>query len=68
MNSGHVRVLKNVSVIDRCLILGGKLKKIVTFGTKRFVRCSWYVPYFGYPLLEGFTVTTTPYIKVPFIL
>ena len=36
-----------------------KLKKIVTFGTKRFVRYSWYVRYSGCPLLRGFTV----YIK-----
>ena len=68
MNSGQVRVLKKLSVIDRRLILGGNLKRIVTFGTKCFVRYPWYVPYLGYPLLEGFTVTTTPYIKVLFIL
>ena len=36
-NSGHMRVLKNLSVIKRCPLLGGSLKKIVTFGTKYFV-------------------------------
>ena len=36
-NSGHIRVLKNLSVIKRCPLLGGSLKKIVTFGTKYFV-------------------------------
>ena len=35
-NSGHIRVLKNVSVIDRCPVLGENLTKIVTFETKRF--------------------------------
>ena len=29
--------LKNLSVIARCPLLGGNLKKIVTFGTKRFL-------------------------------
>ena len=33
LNSGHLRVLKNVSVIERCPLLGGNLRKIVTFGT-----------------------------------
>ena len=37
--------LKNLSVIARCPLLGGNLKKIVTFGTKRFVRYSWHVRY-----------------------
>ena len=48
--------LKNLSVIARCPLLGGNLKKIVTFGTKRFVRYSWHVRYLECPLLEGFTV------------
>ena len=56
LNNGHLRVLKNLSVIERCPLLRGILKKIVTFGTKRFVRYSWHVCYLGYPLLEGFTV------------
>ena len=33
LNSRHLRVLKNLSVIERCQLLGGNLKKIVTFGT-----------------------------------
>ena len=33
LNSGHLRVLKNLSVIERCPLLGGYLKRIVTFGT-----------------------------------
>ena len=45
LNSGHLLVLKNLSVIKRCLLLGGSLTKIVTFGTKHFVRCSRHVRY-----------------------
>ena len=32
VNSGHLRVLKNLSVIEKCLcpLLGGNLRKIVT--------------------------------------
>ena len=56
LNSGHLRVLKNVSFIERCPLLGGNLKKIVTFGTKRFAPYSWHVRYLGCPLLGGFTV------------
>ena len=33
INSGHLRVLKDLSVIERSPLLGGNLKKIVTFGT-----------------------------------
>ena len=40
LNSGHLWVLKNLNVIERCSLLGGNLKKIVTSGTKRFVRYS----------------------------
>ena len=43
LNSGHLRVLKNVSVIERYPLLGGNLKKVATFGTKCFVRYSWHV-------------------------
>ena len=49
-NSRHLGVLKNLYVIGRCSLLGGDLKKIVTFGAQRFVR------YLGCPLLVGFTV------------
>ena len=56
LNSGHLRVLKNLSVIERWSLLGGNLKKIVIFGTKCFVRYSCYVRYLGCPLLGGFTV------------
>ena len=38
LNSGHLRVLKNLSVIKRCRLFGGSLIKIATFGTKHFVR------------------------------
>ena len=50
LNSGHLRLLKKLSVIKRCLLLGGSLTKIVVFETKHFVR------YLGCPLLGGFTV------------
>ena len=40
LNSGHLSVLKNVSVIERCPLFGGNFKKIVPFGTKCFVRYS----------------------------
>ena len=56
LSSGHLRVLKNLSVIKRCPLLGGSLTKIVTFGTKHFVRYSRHVRYLGCPLLGGFTV------------
>ena len=64
MNNGHLHVLKNLSVIERCPLLGGNLKNIVTFGTKHFVRYSRHVRYLysrhvrylGCPLLGGFTV------------
>ena len=52
----HLRVLKNLSVIKKCPLLGGSLTKIVTFETNNFVRCSRHVHYLGCPLLGGFTV------------
>ena len=55
LNSGYLRVLKNLSVIKWCPLVGGSLTKIVTFGTKHFVRYSRYVHYLGSPLLGGFT-------------
>ena len=58
LKSGHLRVLKNLSVNERCPLLGGNFTKIVTFGTKRFVRYPVYVRYLRCPLLEGFTVLT----------
>ena len=33
LNIGQLQVLKNLSVIERYQLLGGNLKKIVTFGT-----------------------------------
>ena len=33
LNSGHLQVLKTFSVIERCRLLGGNLKMIVTFVT-----------------------------------
>ena len=56
LNSGHQRVLKNLSVIERCPLLGADLKKIVTFGTQHFIDYSWHVHYLGCPVLGGFTV------------
>ena len=43
-DSGQLRVIKNLSVIERCPLLGGNLKKIVTFETKCFVRYSLINP------------------------
>ena len=45
LNSGHLRVLKNLPVITRCPLLGGSLTKIFTLGTKHFVRYSRHVRY-----------------------
>ena len=56
LNSGHLRVLKNLSVIKSCPLLGGCINKIVTFWTKHFVRYSRYVCYLRCLLLGGFTV------------
>ena len=52
LNSGHLRVLKSLFVMKRCLIVS----KIVSFGTKHFVRYSRHVHYLGCPQLGGFTV------------
>ena len=56
LNSRHLRVLKNLSIIKRCPLLGGSLIEIATFGTKHFVRCSRHDRYLEYPLLRGSTV------------
>ena len=56
LNSGQLRVLKNLPVIKSCPLLGGSLTKNVTFGTKHFVRYSRYVRCLRCPLLGGFTV------------
>ena len=56
LNSGPLRVLKNLSVIERCPLLRGNLKKIVPSGIKCFISYSWHVHYLGCPLLGGFTV------------
>ena len=42
--------------------MGGNLKKIVTFGTKCFVRYLWYVRYLGCPPLGAFTVFPKNYL------
>ena len=52
LNSGQLRVLKSLSVIKRCPLLG----RIVTFGTKHIVRYSTHIRYLGCPLLGDFTV------------
>ena len=59
LNSGHLMVSKNLSVIEKCPLLGGNLRKIVTFGTKFFVRYSRHVRSLGCTLLGGFTVSWT---------
>ena len=46
LNSGHLWVFKNSSVTETCLLLGGNLTKIVTFGTKQFVRYSRHVRHY----------------------
>ena len=56
LKSGHLQVLKNLSIIEGCLVLGVNLKSNVTFGTKCFVHYSQHVHYLGCPLLGGFTV------------
>ena len=58
LNSGHLWVLKNLSVIKRYPLLGGSLTKIVIFGTKHFVHYSRHDCYLGCPLLGSFTVST----------
>ena len=70
LNRGHLLVLKHLSVIKMYLLLAGSLTKIVTFGTKHFVRYSRHVRYLGCPLLGGFTVqqkrqATQPLIHLP---
>ena len=56
LNSGHLRVLKNLSVIKRCPLLASSLTKIVIYRTKHFVCYSRHVRYLGCPLLRGFTL------------
>ena len=56
LSSGNLQVLKSLSVIDRCPLLGGKLKKTVTFGTERSVRYSRHFRCLGCPLLGCFTI------------
>ena len=63
LNSGHLRVLKSLSVIKTCPLLGSSLTRIVTFGTKHIVRYSRHVRYLGRPLLEDFTVFDKNYIQ-----
>ena len=71
LNSGHLWVIKNLSVIERCPLLGGNLKKIVAFGTQHFVRCSWYIRYLGCLLWEIllylFSVTRLRTVLVKFL-
>ena len=47
LNSRHLRVLKIMSVIERCLLLRGNFEKIVTVGTKCFqgMSAAWDVHY-----------------------
>ena len=55
MNSGNSGPTINLSIIKKCLLLGGNLTKTVTFGRKRFVCYSRHVHYLGCPLLGSFT-------------
>ena len=56
LNSGHLRVLKKLFVIKRCPLLEGSLTKIVTFGTKHFVRYSRHVRYWEVSLYNCWLV------------
>ena len=56
LNSGHLRFFKKLSIIERCPLLGGNLKRVLTFGIQSFFRYSRHVRYFECPLLGGFTV------------
>ena len=68
LNTGHLRVLKYLSVIKRCPLLGGNFKKIVTFETESFVCYSWHAPFLRCLLLIGFTVfVNLKFLKVFFI-
>ena len=67
LNSGHLRVFKNLSVIKRCPLLGGSFTKIVIFRTKHCVCYSRHVCYLGCPLLGGFTVITSITAILPLI-
>ena len=56
LNTTHLRVLKYLSVTERCPLLGGNFIEIVTFGSKCFDRYSWHVRYLGCLLFGVFTV------------
>ena len=45
LNSGHLRVLKHLSIIKRCPLLGDSLTKIASVGTRHFVLYSTHVHY-----------------------
>ena len=60
LNIGHLQVLKNLSIIERCPLLRGDLKKIVTFGTQHLIDYSWDVRCLECSLLGGFTVVQIP--------
>ena len=45
LNSGHLQVLKNLSVIERCPLLGGNFTLTVIFGTEHFACYSRYICY-----------------------
>ena len=51
-------VLKNLAFVERCPLLEGNFKKIITF-----VRYSWHVSYLGCPLMRGFTAFWGPTLK-----
>ena len=51
LNCIHLRVLKSLSVNERCVLLKGNLKKAVTFGTDCFVCSSRHVCYWEVSLV-----------------
>ena len=56
LNSGHLCILKYLSIIKRCPLYRGTLIKIVSVGTKHFVCWSRHMRYLKYPQLGGFAV------------
>ena len=59
LNCRHPLVLRYLSIIKRCPLVGGSLTKVVSVETKHFVLYSRYVHYLRYPQLESFTVVCT---------
>ena len=58
LNSGHLGILKNFSVLERCPLLGENLTKIVKFGTIAFCPLFNACPLFGMSAIERFHCNT----------